>query len=83
VTFYQTLYAWAPPCPPRGLCFQTPLLAVQTSSATSAVDGIVSIVPASIAGVSTSLARFSHIGEIQHPNHLCRVAPGAIEPLSI
>jgi len=55
VTFYQALYAWTPPCPPHGRCAQSQLLATQTSTATSTLDGSVSFVPASIPGVPTRL----------------------------
>ena len=55
VTFYQALYAWTPPCPPHGRCAQSQLLATQTSTATSTLDGSVAFVPASIPGVPTNL----------------------------
>jgi hypothetical protein len=55
VTLYQTLYAWTPPCPAHGRCAQSQLLATQTSTATSTLDGSVSFLPASIPGVSTNL----------------------------
>jgi len=55
VTLYQAIYAWAPPCPPRGRCAQSRLLATETSSVTSAIDGTVSFIPASISGVPTNL----------------------------
>jgi hypothetical protein len=55
VTFYQALYEWAPPCPPRGRCAQGQLLATETSTATSALDGSVNFIPASIPGVATDL----------------------------
>jgi hypothetical protein len=55
VTFYQTLYAWAPPCPSSGRCAQAEHLASQAATATSAVDGTVTFVPAAISGVATNL----------------------------
>ena len=55
VTFYQAVYAWAPPCTPHGRCAQSTLLATQTSTATSVLDGSVSFIPASIPGTPTSL----------------------------
>lgn len=55
VTLYQSLYAWAPPCPPRGRCIQPQLLGTQTSVATSALDGTVSFLPASLPGIPTNL----------------------------
>jgi hypothetical protein len=54
VTFYQSIYAWAPPCPPHGRCNQAQLLAVESSTGTSAIDGTVSFAPAGIAGVATN-----------------------------
>ena len=62
VTLYQALYAWAPPCPPRGRCTQSQLLAAQTSTATSGLDGSVNFVPASILGVATNLAGIAVTG---------------------
>ncbi|HEU5351624.1 MAG TPA: IPT/TIG domain-containing protein [Terracidiphilus sp.] len=55
VTFYQSLHAWTPPCPPHGRCAAAPLLATQSSTAVSALDGTVTFVPASIPGVATTL----------------------------
>lgn len=55
VTLYQALYAWAPPCPPHGRCAQPPLLATQTSTATSSLDGSVVFIPAALPGTPTSL----------------------------
>ncbi len=62
VTLYQSLYAWTPPCPPHGRCAQAPLLATQSSVATSALDGTVSFAPASIAGVATHLVALAVTG---------------------
>jgi hypothetical protein len=56
VTLYQAVFAWAPPCSPHGRCAQSPLLASETSTATSAIDGTVSFVPASIFGVATNVS---------------------------
>jgi len=55
VALYQALYAWTPSCAPPAVCAQGVLLAAQSASATSAVDGTVSFVPASLSGVATSL----------------------------
>jgi hypothetical protein len=55
VTLYQALYVWAPPCPAHGRCDQAELLATQVATATSALDGTVTFVPASIPGVATNL----------------------------
>ncbi|MDE3201232.1 MAG: IPT/TIG domain-containing protein [Acidobacteriota bacterium] len=54
VTLYQSLYAWAPPCPPHGRCTASPLLATQVSTATSDNSGLVVFTPASIPGVATN-----------------------------
>jgi hypothetical protein len=55
VTLYQSLYAWTPPCPPHGRCAAASLLAMQTATAVSALDGTVTFSPASIPGVATNL----------------------------
>ena len=55
VTFYQALYAWAPPCPAHGRCAQAELLATQAATATSALDGTVTFNPASLPGVATNM----------------------------
>ena len=75
VTLYQALYAWAPPCPAHGRCAQTALLATQTATATSALDGTVTFNPGSIPGVATNtvgLAVTGNAGSLnivveQHP----------------
>jgi hypothetical protein len=55
VTLYQALYAWAPPCPPHGRCAQSELLATRAATATSALDGTVTFIPASLPGVATNM----------------------------
>ena len=55
VTLYQSLYAWTPPCAPHTVCPPGTLLATQSSTATSAVDGSVVFTPASLPGVATAL----------------------------
>ena len=62
VTLYQALYAWAPPCAPHGRCAQSQLLASQTSTATSALDGSVTFIPASLPGVATNLVGLATSG---------------------
>jgi hypothetical protein len=62
VTFYQAVYAWAPPCPPHGRCAQPQLLAEESSTATSALDGTVSFAPAGIPGVATSILGLAATG---------------------
>jgi len=75
VSLYQALYAWAPPCSAHGVCPPTPLLATQTASAASAIDGSVTFTPASLPGVATNLTALAasgntstlHIAIEQHP----------------
>jgi len=55
VALYQALYAWSPPCTPNTVCTQGALLSTQASTATSAVDGTVIFIPASLPGVATNL----------------------------
>jgi hypothetical protein len=55
ITLYQALYAWTSPCSAHTVCTQGALLATQSSTATSAVDGSVTFVPASLSGVATNL----------------------------
>jgi hypothetical protein len=55
VALYQALYAWSPPCNPHAVCTEGVLLATQASTATSAIDGSVAFLPASLPGVATSL----------------------------
>ena len=55
VAFYQSLYAWSPPCAAHAVCAQGSLLSTQASTAASAVDGSVSFTPISLPGVATSL----------------------------
>jgi hypothetical protein len=62
VTLYQALYAWAPPCGPHSRCVQSQLLATQTSTAISALDGTVSFTPATLAGVATNLVGVASTG---------------------
>lgn len=62
VTLYQALYAWGPPCPAHGRCAQTELLATQASTATSALDGTVNFVPATLSGVATNMVGLAVTG---------------------
>jgi hypothetical protein len=63
VTLFQSLYAWAPPCPARGRCAAAQLLGRQTAIATSALDGTVTFTPASIPGVATKLIGVAATGD--------------------
>jgi IPT/TIG domain len=75
VTLNQSLYAWAPPCPPHGRCAESQLLTRQTSAAISALDGTVAFAPASLPGVPTKLVGLAASGSLstvsitveQHP----------------
>jgi hypothetical protein len=55
VALYQALYAWAPPCSPHTVCAQGALLATQTATAISAIDGSVTFSPLTFPGVATTL----------------------------
>jgi hypothetical protein len=62
VTLYQSLYAWAPPCPAHGRCVQPQFLGSQTAIATSGLDGTVNFTPASLPGVPTNLVGVAATG---------------------
>jgi hypothetical protein len=68
VALYQALYAWTPPCSPNMVCPPGALLATQTSTATSAVDGSVTFVPASLAGAATNLVGLAASGNASTVN---------------
>jgi IPT/TIG domain-containing protein len=75
VALYQALYAWSPPCSPHAVCTQGALLATQAATATSAIDGSVAFLPASLPGVATNLIGLAASGStatvsitiLQHP----------------
>jgi hypothetical protein len=62
VSLYQALYAWAPPCASHSVCAPSPLLAKQTTTATSALDGTVTFAPASLPGAATNLQALAASG---------------------
>jgi hypothetical protein len=62
VTVNQSLYAWAPACPAHGRCAQAQLLAAQATSATSALDGSITIAPITLSGVPTNLRGIAATG---------------------
>jgi hypothetical protein len=62
VTIHQSLYAWAPACPPHGRCAQAQLLATQAATAISALDGSVAITPLTLPGVATNLEGLAATG---------------------
>ncbi|HEX3437518.1 MAG TPA: IPT/TIG domain-containing protein [Pseudacidobacterium sp.] len=55
VTFYETLKQWTPECPSQGRCPSAPTLAVQTVTANSGADGLVTLTPLTGNGVPTRL----------------------------
>ena len=55
VALYQALYAWAPPRAPHTVCPPSTLLATQTATAISAIDGSVTFSPAALPGAPTTL----------------------------
>jgi hypothetical protein len=63
VNLYQALYSWAPPCAHHGVCAPAQLLATQTATATSALDGTVAFTPASHPGVATNLHALAVSGD--------------------
>lgn len=62
VSFYQALYAWTPPCDAHTVCTPGVLLATQTATATTAIDGSVSFTPLSMPGVATELVGIAATG---------------------
>ncbi len=62
VSVTQSLFSWTPPCPPHGRCAEAHLLARQTTTLTSALDGTISLVPLTLAGVPTSLSGIATTG---------------------
>lgn len=62
VTVTQALYAWAAQCPPHGRCVQSPLIATQNSTATSALDGSITITPLTSPGIATRLLGIAATG---------------------
>lgn len=63
VSFYQALYAWAPPCGAHHACPPSNLLSAQTATATSGPDGTVTFAPARLPGVATSLRGLAASGQ--------------------
>jgi hypothetical protein len=62
VSLYQALYAWSPPCAAHQTCTPGNLLATQTATATSALDGTVTFTPATLPGVATNLLALAGSG---------------------
>lgn len=55
VTVHEALYAWTPACPRHGRCAQAQLLATQSLTLISGLDGSVTFAPLTKAGQATSL----------------------------
>lgn len=68
VLFYQTLYAWVPPCAAHGVCPPSTLLASQSAAATTALDGTVAFIPATFPGVATNLVGVASSGNTSSLN---------------
>jgi hypothetical protein len=62
VALYQAVYAWRPPCNPHVVCPAGALLAVQSTSATSDLSGIVTFAPATLPGTATNLQAIAASG---------------------
>ncbi len=62
VSVYQELYAWAPACPQHGRCAQPQLLAAQSTTLTSTLDGSVTVIPLTLAGQPTNLIGLAATG---------------------
>lgn len=75
VTLHQVIYAWAPPCPPQGRCAQAELLATQTSTAVSGLDGTVTFLPAGIPGVATNILGLAATGDTSTANIAIEMHP--------
>lgn len=63
VTLYQALYAWAPPCGPHSVCGPSNRMATESETASSGLDGTVTFMPATMAGVATNLVGMAASGD--------------------
>jgi hypothetical protein len=68
VALYQALYAWAPPCAAHSVCPPSTLLATQSATATSALDGTVAFTPATLPSVATNLIGLASSGSTSSLN---------------
>jgi hypothetical protein len=75
VTLFQSVYAWAPPCATHGVCAQAELLATQTATATSALDGTVMFTPVGIPGVATNVVGVAVTGNSSSVNLALEIHP--------
>jgi hypothetical protein len=62
VTVFESLYAWAPACPPHGRCAQPQLLSTLSLTLTAGLDGTVTFIPLSKPGVVTNLVGLAATG---------------------
>ena len=58
----------SPPCAPHTICTEGALLATQSATATSAVDGSVTFLPISLPGVATNLLGVAASGSTANVN---------------
>jgi hypothetical protein len=63
VTFAQTLDSWTQPCAQQGPCPPAPVLAKQTTQATSDINGLVTLIPLSAGGQPARLMILAATGE--------------------
>jgi hypothetical protein len=63
VSLYQALYAWALPCGSHSACPPSKLLAAQTATASSGLDGTVTFTAARLPGVATDLVGVAASGD--------------------
>jgi hypothetical protein len=63
VALFQALYAWATACNPHVVCQPGVLLSVQSGTATSGIDGLVTFAPATLPGVATKLQAVATTGD--------------------
>jgi hypothetical protein len=75
VALYQALYAWTPVCSPNVVCPSGALLATEASTGTTAVDGSVTFVPASLTGAATNLMGLAASGNTSTVNVLIEQHP--------
>jgi hypothetical protein len=63
VSLYQALYARTPLCSPHTVCTPGALLAAQTATTSSDINGAVTLSPLTLPGVSTSLTALAASGD--------------------
>jgi hypothetical protein len=75
VILAQAVYAWAPPCPPHGRCAQAELLANQTATSVSAIDGTVTFAPASLASTAVNIIGIAATGDTSTAGVVIEIHP--------